>query len=274
LCSFAANPPAFGLRPSFGFRLSAFGFLLLAFACSAQPKSELAPTPPLEPAEGIRQAKALVARLLAQKPDQNATNNAQLKIRDPKGQQREVPIRFSVFLTATNWLSVYQAAPDGNPPGEVFTVIHIDGQPNQYLLRPSDSDSPVCQLTRPQLMQPFAGSDFWLADLSLDFLQWPEQRVLRKHMRKNLFCDELQSTNPDQATGAYSNVVAWIAVNRPDEIVVTHADASDAAGKLLKEFDPKKVQKINGTWQLEEMEIRNRQTRSRTRIEFNLDEGR
>jgi hypothetical protein len=42
--------------------------------------------------------------------------------------------------------------------------------------------------------------------------------------------------------------------------------------KLLKEFDPKKVEKVNGVWQLEEMEIRNRQTGSRTRIDFNLAE--
>jgi hypothetical protein len=41
---------------------------------------------------------------------------------------------------------------------------------------------------------------------------------------------------------------------------------------LLKEFEPKKVEKVKGTWQLEEMEIRNRQTGSRTRIEFNLKE--
>ena len=120
-------------------------------------------------------------------------------------------------------------------------------------------------------MKPFAGSDFWLVDLGLDFLHWPQQRVIRKQMRKNLFCDVLESTNPHPAPGAYSRVVSWIAVNRPEEIVVVHADAYDSNDKLLKEFDPKRVQKINGAWQLEEMEIRNRQAGTRTRIEFNLE---
>jgi hypothetical protein len=34
----------------------------------------------------------------------------------------------------------------------------------------------------------------------------------------------------------------------------------------------KKVEKLNGQWQLEEMEINNVQTGSRTRTEFNFDQ--
>jgi hypothetical protein len=121
------------------------------------------------------------------------------------------------------------------------------------------------------LILPFAGSDFWAVDLGLDFLHWPEQRVLRKQMRKGLSCDVLQSINPQPGKDGYSKVLSWIAINRTDDIVIVHAEAFDAEGKLLKEFDPKKVEKVNGVWQLEEMEIRNRQTGTRTRIEFNLD---
>ena len=245
--------------------------LVAGLPCLAQPKNELAPSPPIEPAEGERLARALIGNLLAQKPDQNATNAAVLKIRNDRGQTREVPVRFSVFLSGTNWVSVYEAAPVANAPGEIFTVSHSDGQPNRYFLSQPIS-APPKELAGNQLMAPFAGSDFWLVDLGLDFLQWPQQRVLKKQMRKTLFCDVLQSTNPNPDRGAYSRVVSWIAVNRPDEIVVTHADAYDALGKLLKEFDPKKVQKINGTWQLEEMEIRDRQKGTRTRIEFNLND--
>ena len=120
-------------------------------------------------------------------------------------------------------------------------------------------------------MQPFAGSDFWIADLGLEFLHWPLQRVLRIQMRKGQSCDVLQSTNPQPVPGGYSRVVSWIAINRPEDIVIVHAEAFDTRDKLLKEFDPKKVEKINGVWQLEEMEIRNRQTGTRTRIDFNLD---
>ena len=118
-------------------------------------------------------------------------------------------------------------------------------------------------------MAPFAGSDFWVADLGLEFLHWPQQRILKKQMRKGLSCDVLQSVNPQSSPHGYSRVVSWIAINRPEDIVIVHAEAYDSRNKLLKEFDPKKVEKVNGVWQLEEMEIRNRETGSRTKIEFN-----
>jgi hypothetical protein len=121
-------------------------------------------------------------------------------------------------------------------------------------------------------MTPFAGSDFWLVDLALEFLHWPQQRVLKKEMKRDLFCDVLQSTNPAPGPGTYSRVVTWIAANRPDEIVIVQGQAYDTKDKLLKEFNPKKVRKINGVWQLESMEIRNLQTGSRTRLEFNLEQ--
>jgi hypothetical protein len=265
-------------RRALPLRVISFVGLLIALGASfAQPAKELRPPPPLERAEGEHQARLLVAHLLAQKPDQDSGNRGALKIRNADGTQRGVLARFMVQVTPTNWLSVYEASPTGNSPGEKFTVIHADELPNQYLLGPSYSraagSGAAAQkpISGNDLMKPFAGSDFWLVDLGLDFLHWPQQRVVKKQMRKNLFCDVLESTNPHPATGAYSRVVSWIAVNRPEEIVVVHADAYDSNDKLLKEFDPKRVQKINGVWQLEEMEIRNRQAGTRTKIEFNLE---
>jgi hypothetical protein len=118
-------------------------------------------------------------------------------------------------------------------------------------------------------MVPFAGSDFWISDLGLEFLHWPKQRVLRKEMSRSVFCHVLESTNPDAPPGAYSRVVSWVGAEKPG-IVIVYAEAFDSKGAILKQFEPKKLEKVDGQWQLEEMEIRNRQTRSRTRIEFNL----
>jgi Outer membrane lipoprotein-sorting protein len=243
--------------------------LFLPSLCSARQKSQFTPPPPLSPEEGERQAGLLVARLLAQKPDQNLTNTGSLDIRDAQGHERQIPVRFDIAVASPKWLSVYVAAPSAAFQGEEFTVIHQDAQLNQYRLV-RGSISQAVPLSGNQLMVPFVGSDFWLTDLGLDFLHWPQQRILKKQMRKNFFCDVLQSTNPKPAPGAYSRVVSWIAANRPDEIIVVHGDAYDHEGRLLKEFDPRKVEKINGVWQLEEMQIRNRQTGSRTLIEFNL----
>lgn len=249
--------------------------LALAPRCFGQAQTELRPPPPLSPAEGERQGRALVSHLLEQTPQQTSTNAGVLRIRDPQGNQRSVPVQFEIVPTATNWLNLYHAsAATGNGP-ETLTIIHRRDESNQYWLqKPSGQDqTPITtQPLQPNaLMAPFAGSDFWVADLGLEFLHWPQQRVLKKQMRKGLSCDVLQSVNPQPAPGGYARVLSWIAINRPEDIVIVHAEAYDIHDKLLKEFDPKKVEKVNGTWQLEEMEIRNRQTGSRTKIDFNLN---
>lgn len=258
------------------FGLAVFLLFLSCFLSFAQPKSELAPPPPLDPAEGERQARALVAHLLEQRPEQPVTNTGVLKIRDLEGNQREVPTRFGILPTSTNWLNIYVAAVAKNSPATKLTIAHSDQQPNEYFLSEPGSSGATNpsprKLANSEIMVPFAGSDFWIADLGLDFLHWPQQRVLRKQMRKGLSCDVLQSVDPHPLPGGYSRVVSWIAINRPEDIVIVHAEAFDSHDKLLKEFDPKKVEKVNGTWQLEEMEIRNRQTGTRTRIDFNLDQ--
>jgi hypothetical protein len=212
--------------------------------------------------------------LLEQKPEQPVTNTGLLKIRDAEGKQREVPTRFDIVPGPDRWLNVYEATP--NSRRLKLTIVHSDSQSNQYQLSgvgtSGGSSTNPSKLASNELMTPFAGSDFWIADLGLEFLHWPQQRVVRKQMRKGLFCDVLQSTNPRPVPGGYSRVVSWIAINRPEDIVIVHAEAFDTRDKLLKEFDPKKVEKVNGVWQLEEMEIRNRQTGTRTRIDFNLGE--
>ena len=117
-------------------------------------------------------------------------------------------------------------------------------------------------------MIPFAGSDFWIADLGLEFFHWPDQRMLYSEMRRSRSCRVLESINPKPAPGVYSRVVSWID-NESGGIV--HADAYDSNGKVSKQFDPKDFKKVNGEWQLEGMEIYDRVADSRTRIEFNLD---
>jgi YD repeat-containing protein len=118
-------------------------------------------------------------------------------------------------------------------------------------------------------MIPFAGSDFWIADLGLEFLHWPQQKLIRKQMRRSQSCDMLESTNPNPKPGAYRRVVSWIDI---DTGGIVHADAYDANDRLLKQFDPSEITKVKGEWQLEEMEIRNRQAGTKTLIKFKLGE--
>ena len=243
-----------------------------ALACLGQRNVESRPAP-LDPVRGELEGRALVAEMLAQKPDQNVTNTGWVKIRDAAGQQREIPARFEVFATPTNWVSVYEtlASPDGSG-GQRLTVVHTCGEPNRYKLVHSGAtgctNAVAKELTADQIMVPFAGSDFWVADLGLEFLHWPAQRILRYEMRHGKSCKVLESVNPQPVPGGYARVVSWVMFESPHGIV--HADAYDAKGDLLKRFDPKSLEKVQGEYQLEEMEMRNRQTGSRTVIKFEL----
>lgn len=246
-----------------------FLYLILPATVLAQAQSALKPPPPLPPAEGRQVASRLIANLLAQIPTANSTNTGVVRIRDANRHQRQLPVSIEVIAFPTHFLNVYRTTAPG-PDSMELAIIHSDDQPSQYLLRQPANAPQAKPLSRDQLALPFAGSDFWAADLGLEFLHWPQQRVLKKEMRKSQFCDVLESTDPQPIPGGYARVVSWIGANHPDETVLVHADAYDGKGRLLKEFDPKKLEKVNGAWQLEEMEMRNLQTGSRTVFQFDL----
>ena len=209
-------------------------------------------------AKAEREGRALVQELLAQRPAENSTNTGVLKIRDGKGKRSETPVTIVTLITATHWQNSYTTAPTTNRETVALTVIHTDQQPNQYLTKSNS----------PSSMIPFANSDFWFADLGLEFFHWPEQRLLKKELRHSKSCNVLESVNPHPAPGAYSRVVSWIVI---DSGGILHADAYGHDKKLLKVFEPKKFNKVNGRWQLKEMEIRNEQTDSRTTLVFDLE---
>jgi hypothetical protein len=258
-----------------GLRISVIPLCLLLLSSVplfAQSKpSPMLPAPPIERAEGEKQARKLVSNFLAQRPTQNYTNTQVVRIKAKKKPQQEIPVRFLVVCTPTNYSNIYQVTGSAKGlSGTTLTIVHTPNQPNEYfLLEPGASVAR--RLTAAELNLPFAGSDFSVGDLGLEFLQWPQQRILRKDTRKELICNVLQSTNPNPLPGTYSHVDSWLDANQPDEMVLVHANAYDLNNDRVKEFDPKKLQKINGAYQLQEMEMRNLKTDSRTRIEFNLD---
>ena len=256
-------------RPQPGVLCRSLVLLLVGSSvCFAQRQNEPRPAP-LDPVQAEQEARALVADMLAQKPEQNITNTGQARIRDSAGKEREIPMRFEITATPTNWMSVYETlAPAGGSGGERLTVIHATGQPNRYQLVNSTTSAVPRELTPAQTMISFGGSDFWVADLGLEFLHWPKQRLLKKEMRHSKSCEKLESVNPQPVPGGYVRVVSWIMIESPHGIV--HADAYDAQGEVLKRFDPSNVEKIQGEYQLEEMEIRNPKAGTRTWIKFNL----
>jgi hypothetical protein len=212
----------------------------------------------------------LVNDLLTQKPQANATNTGVVRIRNAQDEERQIPIKFEIYTTPSNWISVYQAFPADGFAGEKLTVIHDGVGPNQYYLSLGAGTAAAAKpgrLSAGQVMVPFAGSDFWVADLGLEFLHWPNQKVLRREMRHGQPCAVLESINPSPAHGSYARVVSWVDT---DNGGMLHADAYDDKGQRMKEFDPTGLKKVNGHRQLEEMEMRNLKAGSHTWIKFDL----
>ena len=92
--------------------------LVTSLVCSGQGHVEPRPAP-MDPVQAEEEARALVAEMLAQTPQQNTTNTGQVRIRDAEGKEREVPVRFEITATPTNWVSVYETLTlAGGPGGE------------------------------------------------------------------------------------------------------------------------------------------------------------
>jgi len=253
-----------------------FLVLLLSVGCCGSalaldaPKVESTRPVNLTPAEAEAQGRALVADLLARKPEP-VTNTAVLRIRGADRQQREVQVKFQVCEVPGGVVTVYEAlGTGGTDGGSKLTIVHSDRSASTYSLVEAASapggDAKPRELSGDATMIPFAGSDFWVADLGLEFLHWPKQMLLRREMRRSRPCEVLESTRPAASAG-YSRIVSWIDV---ESAGILHADAYDAKGSLLKQFDPTELQKVGSERQVREIEMRNRQTGSRSAIEYHL----
>jgi hypothetical protein len=84
-------------------------------------------------------------------------------------------------------------------------------------------------------------------------------------MRKGRPCRILESTNPKAKN--YTRVRSWVDLENKGVIL---AEAYDAAGKLMKRFSIGSVQKLDGAWQLKDMEMIDELRGSETRLEFDL----
>lgn len=205
----------------------------------------------------------LAAELRVLQPPTNAEFSGTLKMSRPKAADVNLPLRLQIIiLPAGGWKSVYEARlPAGGT--ETLTITHAPGGPATYELRRGDA---VEAAVETNMTASFAGSDFWLVDLGLGFLHWPGQSVVAKEMRKGFGCSVLASRPAE--TNRYSRVVSWIDQEQGGLIM---AEGFDARGKLLKEFEVKSVKKIAGQYQVSEMEMRNRQDKTSTRIQFKFD---
>ncbi len=211
---------------------------------------------------------ALAAELRTARPTHSFTNAAILHRRQADGRRTQVPIRIETAVPSVgdDWTVTYRAEPGGTVGVETLTLHYRPGQvPDRHLTRDgSATSSPVGP------NEPFAGSDFSVSDLALEFLHWPEQKVIRRdrpEMRKGRPCRILESTRPATSaiTGGVIRVRSWIDLEHKQPLM---AEAYDARGTLIKAFSVGSVKKVDGVWQLKDLEIVDEQSGTLTRLEF------
>jgi hypothetical protein len=93
-------------------------------------------------------------------------------------------------------------------------IIRAPGQSNEYFLavatREGEPPGPPVRIALEATNRSLAGSDFRLMDFGLEFLYWPDQRLLKPEMRRGRSCRVLQSINPRDLPGSYARLVSWI----------------------------------------------------------------
>jgi len=225
---------------------------------------------PTAPSREQMEGQMLATEMRTLQPASGATNNGFLEVRDHEGRRTRIPLVIETRVGDVNgWSTRYVTHP--NPPAvpETLTILHYPGRSLAYVLE-AGGKAGAEVLPAGQGFTPFAGSDFWLADLGLEFLHWPDQRILpglgnTPPMTKGRPCKILESRNP--AGGPYSRVVSWVD-NEFKSLI--RADAYDTGGKLLKQFSIGSFKKVDGVWLLKDMEMIDERRDTKTRLEFEL----
>lgn len=251
--------------------MRSFTALCLLFAAfEIHPCAAAAPkqTPSLD-----AQAQELVRGIRSQSPSRPMVLYGTLHIREEQGRRVEIPIRYSIVPGEESWQGIYETKATGKHAAEQLIIIHKSDAPNEYIWRKGDASTAEGQASALSLKGdeariPFAGSDYWICDLGLEFLQWPDQRLVRDAkitMRSGVQCKVLESRNPDPASAGYQRVVSWV---HPDSGSLIRAEAFNAQGKRVKIFSLGGIRKIDGHWQPKRLELVDEIADTESSLEF------
>jgi hypothetical protein len=240
----------------------------LAIACLTGPGACVISAAEANRAELDGQSLAL--ELCQQQPSEPLQTKATLKFRDENGASRTVPVKFQTRIEALSWQAFYEAVQVAEGSLQRLQVHHQTRGANEYFwAEGTQNQAPrsTNRISGDALFTPFGATDFWVADLGLDFFHWPNQLLRQKEMRVSRFCLVLESRPAVASQTGYSRVLSWIDQESRNPL---RAEAYGPDGQLLKVFTIGHLKRINGRLQLKEMDIRNLKTGSRTRLEFDL----
>jgi hypothetical protein len=247
-------------------------FLLLLGALSAAAQTNQALP------DSVIQGRQLAQKILDQTPSEKSVFTGNLLIRGADGTRSSIPLDCAIIPTGPGWECLYQAG--GTNEAVMLRIEHSATGNNRYFLETNqtalspaqlaawhDNVSALKPLSVAEITAPLAGSDFCLADLGLEFLHWPGQKLLKLEIHRSRGCSVLESANPDPSAGGNSRVDSWI---DSETLGIVEAYAYDADGRQLKDFYPKDFKKVSGQWQVQTLVMDNLRTGSRSRMEFDL----
>jgi hypothetical protein len=221
----------------------------------------------------------LATMLCSMEPLENSEVRGRLQVKQKKNAY-EAPMTCKVIRKTGSWESVFEAGASQKTGPEKLVIIHIPGKENQYLY--ARAEKPSAPLPELQSISAdraattgFAGSDYSLADLGLDFLRWPKQQRLPDATRLDRPCYVLESVNERASEivrvrsfidKEYSGMLG--SQGFPALLVVEGFDIHNK--DVVKEFSlhGSSFKKVNGRYQLEKMEISNEKTDSQTVMRF------
>ena len=247
--------------------------LLLAGGSLASAAETPAPAPTSAEVEGVELARTLTTL----EPEKDVTIYGSFNIRDENGRRRQTPVKYFVTRGPESWTESYETRGEGAMPGQLLLIEHRGTNATQYLYSSNHVAGTIpAQMTRftgAQAHFPFAQSDYLLTDLAREFLHWPRQRIVKDAkitMRVGRPCKVLESVNPNPGGGGYSKVVSWSDIETG---ALIYAEAYNDRGRVAKVLSLRGFKKINGQWTATELELRNEETDSQTRLELNFQEN-
>ncbi len=222
-------------------------------------------------ADPIREGQVLAEQLRSIQMGIPGSIQATLKVRKRDGSRMEHLVKKHTQTFDAGWRDLFEIENDGTNNSEWLWIDHPANQPPRYRLALSDQlpvdETAFKVLDSEQTMSPLGESDFWAADLGLDFLHWPDQRLFESKItrRKGVGCKLLESSRPSRSGLGYYKVRSWISVEHGG---VVYAEAFDIEDRKIKIFEVNGVEKIEGQWYLKELKIRNLRDKSTSVLEF------
>ena len=263
------SPSGPRLKDWFSLGRSAAALFILLFRATAIAEE---PGLPRQREEGTRLASELCSR----KPAENLTNSGVLRLRDARGRRRELPVSIVTLVDAQRWQVRYETRPGTNGTPESLTVSFSTNRPPSYELARVSAGAaiapPPSQVDPDRTSESFAGTDFWYCDLGLEFLHWPDQRLVKEELSNGRLCWALDSYNPNPGTNGYASVRSWIDA---EFHALLRAEAYDRQRRKVKEFSTGSFRQIttrNGqeVWMLKDIRIRDEFRDTRTELQYDL----